>query len=289
MTSVAMVGPGSVGVFFAGQLANAGVDVLACARRPFSEYVVESTAHPLRAPANVVTDPAAVNGPVDIVLFCVKTHQTAGAAGWLDRLCGPDTTVVVIQNGLEAVERVTPFAGSATVLPGVVYCGAELLSPGHIRHSADSRLFMPPSPEAERVKALFDGTACTILPTDAFVTELWRKLGANCLLNGVMALTGRTMELYADDALATLGTALLTENWNVGRADGADLDLSFARVMVDAVAKNVGGVTSMLQDRRAGRSTEHDALYGAVVRAGARLGVPTPIHATIDALLSAWD
>ena len=45
--------------------------------------------------------------------------------------------------------------------------------------------------------------------------------------------------------------------------------------------------SSMLYDRLAKRSMEHDALTGAVVRAGAELGVPTPFNAAILALLSA--
>ena len=122
MTSIAVVGAGSVGVYFAAHLATAGHDVVACVRRPFDRYVVESKEAPTEGPARAVTDPADLDGPVPWVLLTVKAHQTEGAAPWLARLCGPDTTVVVVQNGVEGAERTTPFAGSATVVPGVVYC-----------------------------------------------------------------------------------------------------------------------------------------------------------------------
>jgi 2-dehydropantoate 2-reductase len=51
----------------------------------------------------------------------------------------------------------------------------------------------------------------------------------------------------------------------------------------------VDGATSMYYDRMAGRPTEHDALYGAVVRAGARHGIPTPFAETVAALLAGGD
>ena len=45
----------------------------------------------------------------------------------------------------------------------------------------------------------------------------------------------------------------------------------------------------MLQDLERGRRLEYDALNGAVVRAGARAGVPTPLNATLARLLATID
>ena len=47
------------------------------------------------------------------MLLAVKAHQTDGAAGWLAALCGGGTTVAVLQNGIDHVERVAPLAGDA--------------------------------------------------------------------------------------------------------------------------------------------------------------------------------
>ena len=110
-----MVGPGSVGSFFAAQLIAAGVPVLSCARRPFERYVIESEGAPLDVPADVVTDPSTVDAPVPWVLLTVKAHQTESARPWLDRLCGPGTRVVVVQNGVRHAWRV-PYDEPCTVL-----------------------------------------------------------------------------------------------------------------------------------------------------------------------------
>ncbi|MCP5027785.1 MAG: hypothetical protein GY929_16035 [Actinomycetia bacterium] len=85
MTRIAVVGPGGVGGFFAAHATANGHEVLSCARRPFTEYVIESGRAPTTQPARVVTDPAMVDGPYPWVLVGVKAHQTQGAAEWLDR------------------------------------------------------------------------------------------------------------------------------------------------------------------------------------------------------------
>ena len=290
MAEVAVVGPGSVGAFFAAHLAASGRDVLACARRPFDEYVIESRSVPARAPARVVTDPGEVDGKADWVLVAVKSHQTDAAAPWLDRLCGPDTTVVVMQNGIEGEERLAPLSGAAEVVASVVYCATELLAPGHVVHRQAQMLIVPERAASHRFAALFDGTPIEIRVTDAYLTEAWRKLGINVMANGVTALTGRPLGVFHRPDIELLGRRLLLESWAVAAADGAEL----SPADVDAFFEGFGqvdpeGPTSMLQDRRAGRATEHDALYGAVVRAGARLGIPTPMAETVGALLAAID
>jgi len=290
MAEVAVVGPGSVGAFFAAHLAASGRDVLACARRPFDEYVIESASMPARAPALVITDPSDVDDKADWVLVAVKTHQTDATAPWLDRLCGPDTTVVVLQNGIEGEQRLAPLSGEAEVVASVVYCAAELIAPGHVVHRQSQTLIVPEREASVRFAALFDGTPIEIRVTDAYLTEAWRKLGINVMANGVTALTGRPLGVFHRPDIELLGRRLLLESWAVAAADGAQL----TPADVDAFFAGFGqvdpeGPTSMLQDRRAGRPTEHDALYGAVMRAGSRLGIATPLAETVGALLAAID
>lgn len=290
MAQVAVVGPGSVGCFFAAQLTAAGVPTLACARRPFDRYVIESATWPVDAPADVVTDPAAVAGPVDWVLLTVKAHQTGSARPWLDRLCGDGTRVVVIQNGVEQLERGRAVVGEATtVVPAVVYCGSELLAPGHVRHHADGTLIVPAGDDADALVELFAETVCTVRPTERWSTAAWRKLGMNVTGNGATALTLRRLDVLRDPAIQALATQVLAECWTVGRAEGAEVDPAEAADAVARMAEHASptGGTSMYYDRVAGRPLEHDALYGAVVRAAARHGIPVPLHDAFVALLGA--
>lgn len=287
---LAVVGPGSVGAFFAAHAATLGRRVVACARRPFSEYVVESEIHPVRTPATVVTDPAEIDGPVPFVLVAVKAHHTEAASEWLRRLCGPDTVVVAAQNGLEAEERLTPYVNGAEVVQSVVYCTTELVAPGHTKHYGAGWLWVPARPSMERFAALYAGAGCEVRVSDKYLTEAWRKLGLNVTTNGVTAITRRRLSVFARPDVAALGERLLAEAWTVARAAGADLDPQTAASHIPMMPKLPGDPgTSTYYDRVAGRPTEHDAIYGSVVRAGRRLGIPTPFNETVWALLAAGD
>ena len=283
---VAMVGPGSVGSVFAAHLSSVH-DVVACARRPFDRYLIESPEVPYEGPAQVETDPASLDGePYDWVLVALKAHQTAGAAAWLEQTCGPDTVVVGMQNGVEAVERLTPHVNGAHVIASVVYCGAELVEPGHVRHSRSMRLIVPDDEPGARLAELFAGTPAQIDPSPGHLTSAWVKLAINVVANGLSALTGRDMRVLQDEAIAPVAVNLMEEVLTVGRAEGADLDMEGIPARVAAMGTNPVR-TSMLQDTDAGRTTEHDAIHGAVLRAGRRHGIDTPVTEVVHALLAA--
>lgn len=285
---VAIVGPGSVGCFFAAHLATTRHEVVACARRPFERYVVDSSESPVQTAANVVINPAQLDPPAfDWVLVGVKAHQTAGAAPWFERVCGPDTIVVAMQNGIEAVERLEPYVNGARVLASVVYCGAELVEPGHIEHRRSGRLIVPDNAEGRELLELFENTPVIIDPTDRHRLSAWVKLSLNVVVNGLTALTGQPMSVLSNSYLAQVAAELLREVLVVGRAEGADLELDGVDETIANLAKAGGGRSSMLQDVEVGRPTEHDAIHGAVMRAGRRHDIATPYCDTIHALLDA--
>jgi 2-dehydropantoate 2-reductase len=76
-------------------------------------------------PTRVNTDPGEVRQPVELVLFAVKATQIGKASAWLAALCDHNTTVCVLQNGVEQVELVQPHCPVSTVVPAVVWCPAE--------------------------------------------------------------------------------------------------------------------------------------------------------------------
>lgn len=287
---MAVIGAGSVGGVFAAHL-SAVHDVVACVRRPFDRWHIESKEIPFEGPARAVTDPGELPwaSPADAVLVALKAQHTDGATGWFAPLCGPDTLVISVQNGIEGAERLEPLAPESTIIAGVVYCGAELLEPGHVRHSAMARLIVPDDPAGRRAAALADGTPLAIEPSAAALTSAWVKLGLNSVANGLTALTVKPMGVLADAGIRAIGEQLLSECWTVGRAAGAELDLDGIPRTLEGMSRNRRGRTSMLQDREAGRPTEHDAIHGAVLRQGERYGIPTPVTRIVHDLLAAGD
>jgi 2-dehydropantoate 2-reductase len=113
------------------------------------------------------------------ILLATKAHQTEGAAAWLSALAGAGTTVVILQNGVEHVERVAPYATGAMLLPAVVECRAAKLAPGRVRQQTPVEITVPATKAGRDLATLFGGTEVRITVTDDFVTAAWRKLCVN--------------------------------------------------------------------------------------------------------------
>lgn len=286
-TSVAVVGVGAVGGYFAYQAWKAGSRLSLCSRLPFGPLVVETNGETISVDAPVYTDPASLEVH-PWVFLATKAHQTAGAAPWLEVLCGPDTVVVVLQNGVEHVERVSPLVGPATVLPAIVRYGGETLSPGHVRHYTYGYLYVPDSEPGRRLADLLSGSEAEVHPVASFQEQAWSKLVTNVAANAIPALTLQRFPVFRRPDVAELARRLMLECIAVANAEGVGLAESLAASEVErmaSLADNVG--SSMLYDRIAGRPLEFDALNGAVVRAGIRHGIPTPLNFAMSALLGA--
>jgi 2-dehydropantoate 2-reductase len=288
--SVAVIGLGSIGGAAAGCLAAAGRhDIIACTRKPLERLTLDGPNGTAELPLHALTDPADAT-PVDWVLLCTKTHQTAATAPWLKRLCAPSTHVAVLQNGIDHVARVAPLAGGATVLPVIVYYNGERLAPDRVRlRQGANQDFVVPNDDAGRAFArLFEGTPLRVDCGDDFITLAWRKLLLNAVASPVTALTLQRQAVLRRPDIQALCTAVLDEAVAVGRAEGAKLaDDEAARVLATLFTFSGELGTSMYFDRLAGRPLEIEALNGAIVAAGERHGIPTPLNRALRALLRA--
>jgi 2-dehydropantoate 2-reductase len=288
MARVAVVGVGSIGATVAAAVQGAGGHELRlCARRPVDSVVVERPdGSEVVIDVPLLTDATAVDGPADWVLLAVKAHQTDGAAGWLSALCTPETTVAVLQNGIDHVERVAPLAGGADVLPVVNWCPVEPVSPGRVRQRDALRLAVPDGTAGEAFAELLgDGAEVTV--GGEFALEAWRKLCVNAV-SGVMALAGRPAEIFVLDDVLAVARALAYECAAVARAEGvalSDEDADELIAWLEALPHDAG--SSILTDRRAGRALEWEARNGVIGRLGRRHDVPTPVADTVAALLHA--
>lgn len=286
---VALVGPGAIGLTFASAAAQAGHELVVCARSPLPETMVVSRPgqEDVQARAPVLLDPNAAPRDVDLVLLAVKAHQTPGAAGWLSRLCGAGTVVAVLQNGVEQRTLVAPMAGAAQVIPCVVWAPASLEAPGRVTVRGPARLVTEHGPAGDRLAAALAGSHAVVEQTAALDEELWHKLTVNAAA-GLLALTGTagaTLFTRADSGAVALDLA--RECVAVGRALGVALEPDLPeRVIAHLTSLPPGATTSIATDRAHGRELEWDARNGVVSRLGRAHGVATPVNDVVSALLA---
>ena len=285
--SVAVIGSGGIGGYLAARLSEAGRDVTLCVRTPFERLVVESGGETKDYDVPLATDPSAVK-PVRWILLTTKAQDTAGAAAWIRALTGPETVLVVIQNGVGHLERATPVAAGAEILPAIIWCSVERTEPGHIVHHGAQRMAVPAGRAGEAFARLFEGTGFRVDETEDFTTIAWGKLISNLVVNSVSAITIQRMAVFQNPLVLGVARKILAEAVEVAQAEGAKLTGEDA----DKTYKNLGGHgpeagTSMLYDRLAGRPLEHRHLTGALIEAADRHGIEAPVNRTLFALLDA--
>ena len=318
VTPVAVVGAGALGCLFGGMLARAGAPVTLIGRATHvsairrSGLVLESRAGTEAIALTATEDVAAVRGAA-LVLLCVKSTDTAAAAGAMASHLAADAIVLSLQNGVDNVERIRAQIGDQIgnlagnqignrVLPGLVYAGAEMAAPGHVRHTGDGDVVIGQLKAYARqdgveqdgsdrallaaIASLFAGAGVPVRISGAIEVDLWTKLTMNCAYNAISALGGaRYGEMMTLPEIRATMQAAAREVVAVAAANGIRL----ADDIVDAVMKLADRIpvtmSSTAQDIRRGRRTEIDHLNGYVVREGDARGVAVPVNRTLHALI----
>ncbi|GIL37866.1 2-dehydropantoate 2-reductase [Roseiterribacter gracilis] len=280
---IAVIGPGAIGGTVAAWLAQrADLDVTICARSPLPSLTIETPSRTITATPRVLTDPGQ-GEPVDWVLIATKAYDAEGASRWLTKLVDDTTRVAVLQNGVEHIERFTPYLPAARITPAIVDIPAERNAPGRIHQRRDGSILVPN--DAASFVDLFAHTPIAVSTTDDFRSEAWRKLCINAA-GAVSALTMKPAGIVARDDVAAIMWMLVEECAAVGRAEGAVLDDKIEdEIIARYRAGPPDGINSMLGDRLANRPMEIDARNGVIVRLGKKHGIPTPMNAMIVTLL----
>jgi len=287
-TSIALIGPGAIGATVAAYLHNAGNPVLLCGHTARESIEVRPDDHEtITLPGPVHTDPAEIDGPVNVVFIAVKDTQNEQAAGWLARLCDERTVVCALQNGVEQVERVGRFCPSSTVVPAAVWISSEVQPQGWIRVRTEPRLVLPDTDASATLAELLRGAGVTVELDPDFVTAAWHKLLVNAVV-AFMVLTGRRAGIFRRDDIGALGRRYLAECLAVARADGANLGEYTVDEIIDMLAQAPPDITtSMLTDREADRALEWDIRNAVILRRAAAHGLSTPISEVVVPLLAA--
>lgn len=302
----AIVGAGAIGAFAGAMLARSGEDVTLIARGPHLRAMQE---HGVRVRGSLgefearpaATDDPAAAGPVDVVLLTLKAHSLTEMAPRLAPLIGPETSVVSAQNGipwwyfyrhggewegthLETVDPggvISRSIDPSRVIGCVVYPSTIIIEPGVVEHIEGTRFAIgePDGSKSGRCRRIADafikaGLRCPIR-TD-IRHDMWVKLMGSVAFNPISALTRATLaEIVQCPETRELATAIMTEAEAVARRLGIDMGISIEQ-RLDGAEKVGHHKTSMLQDVETGRPPELEAIVGAVVELGNKMGLSLP-------------
>ena len=219
--------------------------------------------------------------PVALLVVAVKAYDLPAA---LDRIA-PEALagalVLPLLNGLEHVDMIRGRFRAAVAAGSIGRLEAFSPGPGVVvQRSAGNAVLNASSRELD-LAALGAALEPLRVPgVDVIIGHdegavLWEKAARLAVLAAATVASGLAVgPLRADEAWRPRLVDALREACTVAAADGAALDAAAQWAIIEAMPDDL--TTSTARDAAAGRPTELDAITGSVVRAGARLGVPTP-------------
>lgn len=292
---IAVFGTGGVGGYFGGRLARAGEDVHFIARGEhlraiqtgglrvdsiLGDFIVE--------PAQASDDPSQV-GVVDVVILGVKAWDVPNAAQAMRPMVGNQTFVVPLENGVDAPEQLASVLGKEHVMGGLCQISAFIAGPGHIRHVgiepfvAFGELDGRPSQRAEGLLQVLEAAGVkAAIPPDIQIS-MWEKFLFIATVSGLGAVTRAPADIYRSlPETRQMLIAAFEEIVALARARGVMLPEDTVEKRLAFVDNLPDGLlASMQRDILEGKPSELASQNGAVVRMGAELGVPTPVHSFI--------
>ena len=292
---IAVFGTGGVGGYFGGRLAEAGEDVIFIARGEHLRAIKEKGLKVDSRDGDFVIYPAAATdivsdvGVVDLVIVGVKAWQVPDAARAMKPLVGSDTTVLPLQNGVDAVSQLIETLGSDRVVGGLCRIVSFVVEPGHIRHAGSTpsvitgELDNRQTRRIATIEQLFKRAGVVITIATDIQVALWTKLLFIAAFSGVGAIANAPAGvLRTDPQRRTQMLSAMQEIYALARARGINLppdSVDTVMAAVDALSEDA--TSSMQRDIAAGKPSELESQNGAVVRMAHEAGIEVPTHALI--------
>ena len=312
---VCVVGPGAIGGMLAVLFARAGFDVSTLARPARAERIASRGITLLKDGETLTARPSVSShapdlGLQDLVAITVKSNNLREIAPVLTPLCGPNTPLVFLMNGIpwwffegslgpHAGRRLASVDGdgylahtipAARVVWGVIEVGARELPDGSVQHDAATRIILGRPDDTttglDDIAEPFRAAGYLVELTTRIREAIWLKLQMNAALNPVSALALATgTDMMNDPLVRDLVFAMMEELRLVGRALGINVGAEQIRRLRE-MDPSVGGFkTSMLQDIERGRRLELDALVAVAVEIADMTGVDVPFTKAVLGLL----
>jgi 2-dehydropantoate 2-reductase len=297
---IAILGAGALGCAIGATLTEGGHETWLLDRSPVHVDMmrrdglqVEDDNGTRRVAVRAATHASEV-GVADVVVVLVKSFHTDAAMRGALALIGPETLVLSLQNGLGHEDVLADIVGRERVLAGKTYVGGVLRGPGHIQSGVTGKatyigeLDGQITPRVQAIADAFNAAGLMTTVSDNIMGTMWDKLLVNVATGAITGITRLTYgQLYDEPLLKATALAAIGEAMAAAQAAGIALSMTDPEQAWTLAGAGLSPAfkTSMLQSLEKGSVTEIDFINGSVVRWGKRLGVPTPVNATLVACI----
>lgn len=299
---ILVVGTGAVGGFYGGKLAQAGGRVATLCRSDYRTVkskgirVTSSLGDFHFTPEKVIGDVQEYGSPPDYVLVALKVLPGVNTSEIIKEVVGPDTAVVLLQNGVEIEEPVARAFPNNQIISGLAFICVTRNAPGHIEHADFGRLVIGRFPagksdKTDQLAGLFNdaGVPCTV--SEDVVTDRWRKFVWNAPFNPISVLGGGadTKTMVDNPDSLELARQVMEEVCRIAEAVGHPLPVGVVEENIEGTRRMSPYKSSMLVDFEAGRPMEVEAILGNGIRAAKRHNLVVPHMESLYGLLKLVD
>jgi len=284
---IAVVGSGSIGLFYGAALASRGGDIHFLMRSGFEAALasgirVHSTELPLFIPdPQVAAEPHEI-GPCDGVIVAVKATSNAALPGLVSPLVGEATWILTLQNGLGNEEFLASRFGVERIMGGLCFVCLTRRNPVEVDHVGHGTLSLGefarlPGGRTRQLVADFCAAGIEAHLVEDLAGERWRKLLWNIPFNGLCTLGNCTVDrVLADPGLFATCRELMQEVRAIASAEGHEIPDSYAEHHIARTRPMGAYVPSTLVDFRAGNPLEIEPIWGEALRRAQAAGIDTP-------------
>ena len=303
----AVIGAGAMGSTLGAVLALGGGEVwfvdpfaahMEAVREKGLAFDFNGTPHTLHQ-IKAVTSAKEADGKVDLILLMVKGIYTRSAIENVRALSDDHTVILSLQNGIGNID-ILEEAGFPTsrLAHGVVDFGATLKAPGSVLCQIKPGQGLHFGPVDHHINPILTEAAepwkrggLNVELLDDAQYKIWFKFAMNCGGNAQCALVRTNLSGYLDHPLGKqFCLNIQQEIVNIANAKGIPLTMD---AYIAAREKPLGPLglhmPSTSQDMLAKKPTEVEFLYGAAVREGKKVGVPTPFNEAMYMLTKIYE
>lgn len=276
---IGIVGLGAIGSVISKSLhSNEYVELFYYTRSPKTEIKIKHGSSIISIPIkceSLITP----EKKLDWVIICLKAHQFQSAQQLLKSLIGDETKVVVIRNGINLVEDVTPFTRREMILPCIIDCPVQKEGEEYFHQLNHPLITTVKNDLSTDFKQLFPEEHLTVTWSNDFKTDLWKKLIESASIGAIQCFTGQTCIIFRKEKILNQYRDLVRESITVAKAAGAKIGFDFEEHLVSKVLSYPPYKgSSMLTDKLSGNEIELDAKNGAISKTGIVHGIPTPLN-----------
>ncbi len=287
---IGIIGPGAMGTFLAGVLAQDNEVTLLGRRKLEIERVEVVGETELISEVDFTTDVSNLS-ETELVVICTKAYDTEGAVKDVIDHLPSDCKLLSLQNGLKNEEIISRYVGEDRTIGGITSHGVTYLETGKVKHAGKGETVIGGYPrgggeEIKKVAEVFRKAGISIDLNDKIIGHIWKKVIVNVGINPITALLGvKNGFLLEDENLFEMMKGTVDEATKVARKN-TELPVEDTFEETKRVAKTTReNRSSMLQDIENKRRTEVDQINGAVVEKGEKSGIPVEMNRTLYRLV----